>query len=82
MSMQSAPLGAAQKAAQLQEEIPDTEPTLLSEKERHGNILGLKHAPPSHVVGVMAPPQMTDANLGAVALESSLTIKNSTPTAT
>jgi hypothetical protein len=82
LSMQSAPLGAAQKAAQLQEEIPAAEPSFLSEKERNGNLFDLELAPPSNGVGVTATPSITDANFAAVALESTLTLKSPTPTAT
>ena len=81
LPVHSAPLGAAQKAAQLQEDIPAAQPSFLSEKERYGNIFGLKNAPSSNGVGVIAPSPIPDANLAAIALESTLTIKSPTSTA-
>lgn len=81
LSMQSARLGAAQKAIQLQE-FPAAELSLASEKEPYGNIFDLKHAPPSNGMGVTIASPVSDANLAAAALESTLAIKSPTPAAT
>jgi len=81
LSMQSAPLGAVQKAIQLQE-IPAGELSLTSEKEAYGDIFGLKHAPPSNGLGVSIASPVSGANLAAAALESTLAIKRPAPAAT
>jgi hypothetical protein len=81
LSMQSAPLSAAQKALQLQE-IPAAEASLLSEKEPYEKIFDLKQTPPSNGMGVTIASPVSDANLAAAALESTLAIKSPTPAAT